>query len=198
MTSRPHGANAIAAIAASAFAALLAGCAAPVAEAPRATGFTLESPGRADNAFLPRRHAGNNKANPNCDGENVSPALAWVRAPAGTRSFAVVMDDHAGRGGLGVNHWVAYGIAPAVTGFAEGETSAPSPKFVAGRNTVGTDLYFGPCPARGNAPQHYVFTLIATSLEPDALRPGLTAPELMEALKGKALGGASLVQRYQH
>jgi len=28
--------------------------------------------------------------------------------------------------------------------------------------------------------------------------PGLTAPELMEALKGKAPGAASLVQRYVH
>ena len=185
-------------MAATAFAVTLVACAAPPAQAPRTTGFTLESPGRADNELLPARYAGNNKANPNCDGENVSLPLAWSRAPAGTRSFAIVMDDQAGRAGLGVNHWVAYGIAPAVTGFAEGETSVPSARLVAGRNTGGTTLSTGPCPPRGNAPQHYVFTLIATTLAPDALAAGLTKPELLEALKGQTLGAASLVQRYVH
>jgi Raf kinase inhibitor-like YbhB/YbcL family protein len=167
------------------------------AEPPR-TGFTLESPGRADNAMLTRRYAGKNPANPNCLGDNVSPALAWARAPAGTKSFALLMDDQAGRAGLGVNHWIAYGMAPTLAGLAEGEASAASPKFVPGKNTVGFDVYLGPCPPRGNAPQHYVFTLIATTLEPDALKPGLTKAELLDALKGKAIGAASLVLRYAH
>ena len=179
-------------------AALLSACASSPGSAPAtATGFTLSSPGRADNAMLPQPYAGKNPANPNCRGENITPALSWVRAPAGTRSCAIVMDDQAGRAGLGVNHWVAYGIAPTVTGLAEGEASGPSSKLVAGKNTLGMS-YLGPCPPRGNAPQHYVYTLIATSLAPDALPPGLNKTELMEALKGKALGAASLVLRYAH
>jgi Raf kinase inhibitor-like YbhB/YbcL family protein len=179
---------------------LLLSCALPGAgssEPPR-TGFTLESPGHADNAMLTRRYAGKNPVNPNCLGDNVSPVLAWSRAPAGTKSFAILMDDQAGRAGLGVNHWVAYGMAPTLTGLAEGDASAPSQKFVAGKNTPGLDVYLGPCPPRGNAPQHYVFTLIATTLEPDALRPGLTRAELLDALRGKALGAGSLVLRYAH
>jgi len=36
-----------------------------------------------------------------------SPALAWARTPAAARSFVILMDDQAGRVGLGVNHWVA-------------------------------------------------------------------------------------------
>ena len=180
-----------------ALAALLAACASPSSAPPAATGFTLTSPGRADNAMLAQANAGKNPANPNCRGENITPALSWVRAPAGTRSFAIVMDDQAGRAGLGVNHWVAYGIAPSVTRLAEGEASAPSSKLVMGKNTLGM-AYLGPCPPRGNAPQHYVYTLIATSLPPDALPPGLNKAELMEALKGKALGAASLVLRYAH
>lgn len=166
-------------------------------EAPR-TGFTLQSPGRADNAMLTAKYGGNNKANPNCLGENQSPALAWSRSPSGTRSFAILMDDQAGRAGLGVSHWVAYGIAPSLAGLAESEASTPSKTFVPGRNLIGTDVYSGPCPPRGNAPQHYVFTLISTTLEPDALRPGLTKPELIEALKGRTLSAASLVLRYAH
>ncbi len=180
-----------------ALAALLAACASPSSAPPAATGFTLSSPGRADNAMLAKPNAGKNPANPNCAGENITPALSWVRVPAGTRSFAIVMDDQAGRAGLGVNHRTAYGIAPTVTGLAEGEASAPSSKLVMGKNTLGM-AYLGPCPPRGNAPQHYVYTLIATSLAPDALPPGLSKAELMEALKGKALGAASLVLRYAH
>ena len=179
---------------------LLLACAAPMTgshEAAR-TGFTLESPGHADNAMLARRYAGKNPANPNCLGDNVSPALAWARAPAGTKSFAIIMDDQAGRAGLGVSHWVAYGMAATLSGLAEGDASAPSTQFVAGKNSVGFDMYLGPCPPRGNAPQHYVFTLIATTLEPDALKPGLNKAELLDALKGKAIGAASLVQRYAH
>jgi Raf kinase inhibitor-like YbhB/YbcL family protein len=180
-----------------ALAALLAACASPSGTPPTATGFTLSSPGRADNAMLSRANAGQNPANPNCAGENITPALSWARAPAGTRSFAIVMDDQAGRAGLGVNHWTAYGIPATVTGLAEGEGSAASSKLVLGKNTLGMS-YLGPCPPRGNAPQHYVYTLIATSLAPDAQPPGLSKAELITALQGKALGAASRVLRYAH
>src|SRR5512134_4120499 len=49
------------------------------------TGFTLSSPTFADNAMLTRPYAGKNPNNPNCVGENISPALAWVRAPQATK-----------------------------------------------------------------------------------------------------------------
>lgn len=161
-------------------------------------GFALWSPGRADNALLETRYAGKNPNNPNCVGENVSPALAWARAPAGTRSFVILMDDQAGRAGLGVNHWVAYGIAPTANGLPEGAAVAAPVGFVAGKSTPGMP-YLGPCPPRGNAPQHYVFTLIATSLEVGALPPGLDKAAVLEALKGgKTLGAASLVLRFHH
>jgi Raf kinase inhibitor-like YbhB/YbcL family protein len=176
------------------------GCAMAPLPAPTAApgGFTLSSPGRADNDMLTRPYAGQNPANPNCVGQNLTPALAWARVPAGTRSFAIVMDDQAGRAGLGVNHWTAYGIAATTSALAEGEASGPSQRLVFGKNTLGAQAYLGPCPPKGNAPQHYVYTLIATSLPPDALPPGLSKAELLDALKGKALGAASLVLRFAH
>jgi len=180
----------------------LAGCtamspgAAPVGDP--GFGFALWSPGRADNAPLETRYAGKNPANANCVGENLSPALAWARAPAATRSFVVLMDDQAGRAGLGVNHWVAYGIAPDAKGLPEAAAVAAPAGFSAGKNSLGMP-YLGPCPPRGNAPQHYVFTLIATSLDAGALPPGLDKAAVLEALKGgKALGAASLVLRFNH
>lgn len=160
--------------------------------------FRLTSPGLADNTILTQKHAGNNKANPNCVGSNISPALEWSNVPEKTRSFAIMMDDQAGRGGLGVSHWVAYGIPANVTSLAEGEVSGPSKNVVGGKGTVGSEFYAGPCPPRGDAPHHYVFTLIATDLEPNTLKPGLTKTELLESLEGHTLRAASLVLRYVH
>jgi Raf kinase inhibitor-like YbhB/YbcL family protein len=180
----------------------LAGCAStPPGAAPVGDpgfGFALWSPGRADNARFETRFAGKNPNNPNCVGENVSPALAWARAPAATRSFVILMDDQAGRLGLGVNHWVAYGIEPQANRLPEAAAVAAPAGFIAGKNSLGMP-YLGPCPPRGNAPQHYVFTLIATSLEAGALPPGLDKAAVLEALRGgKTLAAASLVLRFNH
>ena len=127
--------------------------------------FMLTSPAFKDGTPLQKKNSGDRKDNPNCVGENVSPPLAWSNPPAGTKSFALTMVDPEGRGGLGVVHWVAYGIPATVSGFAEGEVSKPSPNYVGGKGTNGAATYLGPCTPRG-APHHYTFTLIATDLEP--------------------------------
>jgi phosphatidylethanolamine-binding protein (PEBP) family uncharacterized protein len=106
-------------------------CAAPAARA--ANPFMLKSPTLEDNAPLPAKDAGNNKQNPNCVGDNISPPLAWSDPPEGTKSFALLMFDPEGRGGLGVSHMVTYGIAASVTGFAEGELSNSSDNMSAAR-----------------------------------------------------------------
>jgi Raf kinase inhibitor-like YbhB/YbcL family protein len=112
-------------------------------------------------------------------------------------SYALVMTDPEGRAGLGVVHWVAYGIPVSVTGFAEGEASVPSPKFVGGKSTMGLPHYFGPCTPPGDW-HHYTFTLIATDLDPKALQPGLTRDELLAALAGHTKGSAGLIRRFRH
>jgi hypothetical protein len=175
----------------------LAGCASMEAAVPP-TAFRITSPQFADNAMLATKHAGDFARNPNCTGKNVSPALQWINAPANTKSFVLLWDDQAGRAGLGVSHAVVYGIPASVSSFAEGELAAApaASRFVAGKNTLGTH-WLGPCPPRGNAPQHYVLTFIASSLEPGELAPGLTRAEVLKALEGgKALRAASLVLRF--
>ena len=111
-------------------------------------------------------------------GDNVSPQLSWVNTPAGTKSFALLMVDPEGRGGAGVNHWVAYGIPANVTGFAEGEVSKLTDKYVGGKSTQGVGFYSGPCTPPNVQPHHYTFVLIATDFEPKDLPPGLTKDEL--------------------
>src|SRR6478752_8599048 len=111
--------------------------------------FTITSSSFKDGERLATKMAGNNKQNPNCIGDNVSPALSWSNPPAGTKSYALIMYDPEGRGGLGVDHWTAYGIPVTTTGFAEGETSQLSNKYVPGKGTAGLGHYLGPCTPPG-------------------------------------------------
>jgi Raf kinase inhibitor-like YbhB/YbcL family protein len=159
--------------------------------------FKLTSPAYADNAVIAAKNAGNNKASPNCVGDNVSPPLAWSNPPAGTNSFALIMVDPEARGGLGVVHMVTYDIPASVSGFAEGELSKPSDKYVGGKSTMGKATYFGPCTPVGDY-HHYTLTLIATDLDPKALQPGMTRDELFAALKGHTKGAAGLILRFTH
>jgi len=154
--------------------------------------FSFSSTGFKDGERLPTKFAGNNKTNPNCVGENISPAFSWANPPDGTKSYALLMFDTDGRPPGGVSHWVAYGIPVSTSGFAEGEVSKPSEKYVGGQSTMKLSNYFGPCTPPG-APHHYTFTLIATDLEPTALQPGLTRDEVIKALDGHAKGATGLI-----
>ena len=170
-------------------------CAAPAAQP--AGPFKLTSPAFADNGPLAKKNAGDRAGNPNCVGQSISPPLKWTNPPDGTKSFALLLLDPEGRLGLGVVHMVTYGIPASVTGFAEGELSKPSDKFVGGKSTMGLPTYFGPCTPPGDW-HHYTFILIATDLDPKALQPGMTRDELFTALAGHTKGAAGLVGRFRH
>src|SRR5215470_17083857 len=143
--------------------------------------FTLTSTTFKDGQMMPRKVANNLSNNANCVGQNVSPQLSWKGAPDGTKSFAILMEDPEGRGGAGVHHWVAYGISPTVTSFAEGELSKPSEKYIGGKSTQGVGYYSGPCTPPGT-PHHYTFVVIATDLDPKELPAGMTREEFLAKL----------------
>lgn len=172
----------------------LAWTTAAFAQAP----FTLTSTTFKDGTLMPRKVANMNPQNPNCVGENVSPQLSWSGVPAGTKSFAILMEDPEGRGGAGVHHWVAYGIPADVTSFAEGEVSKLTDKYVGGKSTQGVGFYSGPCTPPGS-PHHYTFVVVATDFEPKELPAGLTREEFLAKLvpappaMSRAKGTAGLV-----
>jgi len=166
-------------------------------ETANAQGFSLKSTTFQDGQMMPKKVANKNPQNPNCVGDNVSPQLSWTGAPAGIKSFAILMEDPEGRGGAGVHHWVAYGIPPDVTSFAEGEVSKESPKYVGGKSTQGVGFYSGPCTPPGS-PHHYTFVVIATDFDAKELAPGLTREEFLAKLvpqggQSRAKGSAGLV-----
>jgi Raf kinase inhibitor-like YbhB/YbcL family protein len=160
---------------------------------------TLTSTSIKDGTRIPVRFGGDdpkracsprNPAICPCPGKNVSPELAWHDAPAGTKSFAILMFDIDGQYGAGVSHWVAYNIAPTVTELAEGDATAGK-NFTGGTGTRGNANYVGPCPPQGDGPHHYLITVMATDLEP-SLAPGLTRDQFLAAAKGHLLTSATI------
>jgi Raf kinase inhibitor-like YbhB/YbcL family protein len=170
------------------------------APAARAAGvLTLSSPAVADNGTLAVKNAcADKQRSPNCVGENLSPPLTWENVPDGTKSFALVLVDPEGRVPVGVTHMVIYGIPADIKGFAEGELSQPSDKYVGGKNTMEKATYWGPGTPPNTDWHHYTFVLIATDLDPKALQPGMTREELGAALQGHVKGSAGLVTRFKH
>jgi len=169
----------------------------PAASFAAAPLFTLQSQDFTDNAFLSKSFAGNNKRSPACTGDNVSPALSWSNAPQGTKSFALLVTDPVGAKGLGVTHMVAYNIPATTNAFAQGDLTAGK-GYTGGKNSPGTNAWYGPCPPVGSGMHHYNFVVIATDLPPEQLKAGLTHEELVKQLKGHALGAASLVGRFSN
>jgi Raf kinase inhibitor-like YbhB/YbcL family protein len=144
-------------------------------------GFVLSSPSFAEGGAIPVKHT--------CDGENLSPELAWQGAPQGTVSFALIIDDPDARGFV---HWVAFDIRGGSSGaLAEGlrPTDAPSQ----GRNDMGQKGYTGPCPPSGT--HRYRFTLWALSGRLN-LNGTPSAAEVRTAANNLILGHTTLNATY--
>lgn len=141
----------------------------------------LTSAAFSDGGPVPARHA--------CDGDDVSPPLAWTAPPERTVCLALCVDDpDAGR--YPFTHWLAWGLAPCSGGLAEGE-AAPAE----GRNDFGAPGYRGPCPPPGR-PHHYVFRLLALDAEP-ALGPSDRRRSFDRAVEGHVVATAELVGLYR-
>ena len=176
---------------------LVVGTKAPLAASKEAPHFTLTSPAFKDDARLPLKYAGGTICGADSRGGNHSPPLLWSHAPAGTKSFAILMIDPDGRRGIGSVHWVAYNIPAARSGVKEGEGDAPVNDITGGKNSRGSTVYTGPCGPPADAPHHYVIDVIALDLAPGFLQPGLDRDELLKMIDGHSLGPASLVVRYR-
>lgn len=158
-----------------------------------AEGMKVSSSSFSENGTIPALHGGHTG---DCGGQGVSPQIGWANLPAATKSVALLAFDPDGARGLGVSHWVAYNIAAARGQLKEGEAQADAAGFTQGKNVAGQAAYRGMCPPTGDVAHHYVFTVIATDLEPGVLPAGLNREELLVALKGHALGGHSTVGYY--
>src|SRR4051812_22570556 len=112
-----------------------------------AQSMTLTSPEIAEGATIANEQLLNGFG---CTGGNVSPALNWSGAPAGTRAFAINMFDPDAPTGSGFWHWVVFNIPPATTSLPKGAGDMEKKLMPGGaiqsRTDLGTDGYGGPCP----------------------------------------------------
>ena len=128
-----------------------------------------------------------------CGGQNVSPPLAWTDVPKGTESFGLVIYDPDGAKGGGAVHWIAYGITGSLRALPEGFGNKAT-GFVGGSGSAGNHDYLGPCPIPEHT-NHYIFSLYALDLAPDALPAGLTRDQFLDATRGHVLDIGSIVGR---
>ena len=131
-----------------------------------------------------------------CDGEDQSPPLDWNEPPAGTQSFALIMDDPDAPGGTWI-HWVVFNI-PGDARNLQGNIP-PEPQLsdgsIQGVNSFGRNDYGGPCPPSGT--HRYFFKLYAldTTLNLDE---SAGKEEVLAAMEGHVLAQAELMGTYSH
>ncbi|PWQ97154.1 YHYH protein [Leucothrix arctica] len=113
-----------------------------------ADAFTLSSSQLSQGASLPTTFT--------CDGKSISPPLNWSNAPAGTKSFAILM-DHQSPDGMHW-YWTLYNISADETQIESGETLGKM-----GTNSVnGQNKYAPPC-SKGPGLKSYTYTVYALS-----------------------------------
>ncbi|HRQ05618.1 MAG TPA: YbhB/YbcL family Raf kinase inhibitor-like protein [Nitrosomonas halophila] len=152
--------------------------------------FTLISPSFNNQGAIPARHT--------CDGQDISPALAWMDMPANTQSLVLIVDDPDAPDPAAPKmtwvHWILYNIPPTASELPENVTADALPTgCLQGVNDWKRTGYGGPCPPIGT--HRYFHKLYAL----DTLLPDLNEPtkvELEKAMEGHVIAQAELLGLY--
>ncbi len=134
-----------------------------------------------------------------CEGEDISPPLAWTDPPEGTKSLALIVDDPDAPDPEAPKmtwvHWVLYNLPAGAGTLAEGLAPDALPESAReGVNDWGRTGYGGPCPPIGR--HRYFHKLYAL----DVVLPDLGAPTkeaLEKAMGGHILAKAELMGTYE-
>jgi hypothetical protein len=120
--------------------------------------FAVNSPAFRNGEKIPAKYT--------ADGENISPPLAWHDAPAGARSFALIVEDPDAPNGT-FRHWGLCNLPGGRTMLPEGvEQSVKTEPLGHAVNDFGHRRYDGPAPPKGHGPHHYHFRLAAQPARP--------------------------------
>lgn len=143
----------------------------------------IKSSAFADNQPIPVQYT--------CDGNDLSPPLAFENVPANAKSLAVIVEDPDAPSGT-FDHWVAWNI-PATTKSLEEGAQVPRQ----GKNHYNNNKYRGPCPPRGSEPHRYYFKLYALDRMLN-LPAGSSKKQLEAAMEGKILAKSELIGTFKH
>ena len=124
-----------------------------------------------------------------CDGEDISPQLAWSGAPPATQSQVLIMDDPDAPSGTWV-HWVLFDIDPQVKELPERASGIG----VQGSNGYRRTGYRGPCPPPGK-PHRYFFKLYALDVKL-GLGAGASKAEVEKAMQHHIIAQGQTIGNY--
>jgi Raf kinase inhibitor-like YbhB/YbcL family protein len=133
-----------------------------------------------------------------CEGQDLSPALAWQNPPRGVRSYVLIVDDPDAPDPAAPQrtwvHWLLYNLPAETAGLPEGLASDDLPPgTLEGRNDWNRTGYGGPCPPIGR--HRYFHKLYAlNAMLPDLGQPDKAA--LIAAMEGHVLDEAQLMGTY--
>jgi Raf kinase inhibitor-like YbhB/YbcL family protein len=148
---------------------------------------TISSKSFANGGTIPEKYT--------CDAEDVSPELSWNEPPAGTKSFALLVDDPDAPVG-NWNHWALWNAPAESRGLPEGvsKTRHLPDGTQQGMNDFRKIGYNGPCPPPGK-PHRYFFKLYALDAKL-TLKDNSGKRELEEGMKGHVLAQAEWMGQY--
>jgi Raf kinase inhibitor-like YbhB/YbcL family protein len=150
--------------------------------------FSLSSPAFRPGDPIPRKYT--------LDGENLSPPLEWRGAPAGTRSFALVVEDPDAPNGV-FRHWSLYDVDAGRDRLAEGVGRGAGTEHLGmGVNDFGHPRYDGPHPPKGHGLHHYHFRIAALDVEGLSQASNARAEDVWRAAQGHMLAQAEIVGTY--
>jgi len=134
-----------------------------------------------------------------CEGQDISPPLAWSGVPEGTKSFVLIVDDPDAPDPRApkVNwvHWVVYNMGPSTAGLAEGGATEGLPLSAQhGLNDWKRAGYGGPCPPIGRHRYFHKLYALDTML---SRSPKMTKGDVESAMEGHVLAKAVLVGTYE-
>ena len=132
-----------------------------------------------------------------CDGDGVSPPLAWNDIPDGTQSFVLICEDPDAPNGI-FTHWLLYNLPAGSRELGEGFPNDEVLSIGArqGTNSFGDVGYGGACPPQGDREHRYVFKLYAVDVDL-ALRPGAKKEQLLDAIRDHVLAETETIGRYK-
>lgn len=149
----------------------------------------LTSSAFADGSPIPSKYT--------CEGQDISPPLAWTGVPDKTKSLVLIVDDPDAPDPKAPRmtwvHWVLYDLPPSASKLPEAAGGLP-PGTKVGLNDWEKAQYGGPCPPIGR--HRYIHKLYALDIQlPELRRP--TKAEVESAMNGHILAETRLIGTYQ-
>jgi Raf kinase inhibitor-like YbhB/YbcL family protein len=147
----------------------------------------LSSPDFAHEGTIPAIHA-----SARVGGKDLSPALAWSKAPQEAARLLLVIEDPDAPTATPFIHCVAL-LDPSVTGLARGVLDASNSPV--GIRLLRSDRgrgYLGPEPPKSHGPHRYVFQLFALAAEPGGAALDSAKPRVVLAAASYVLARGRL------